>query len=348
MAKRKRLALGPLDVARSDANSANTYTDTHGPNLRLGLAGAAPIAQVAGHAAAHAALAEMSNSMDRARAEGRLVLQLSLKQIDTDHLMRDRIDLDEEDLAPLIASLKAHGQRTPIEVVELPEGRFGLISGWRRVQALTRLHSQTGQIEFSQVQALLRRPETAQEAYIAMVEENEIRLGLSYYERARIAARSVDAGVFETEKQALQKLFETASRARRSKIGSFLSIYRALDGYLQFPASIPERLGLALATTLTARPDEINALVKALAEYPAPSVTEEHRRIAAFISNKSQAALRQKGTVTTDLSPRREIVPGVFLQMSTVSGLPVMSLSGPMVDEALCADLENWLTKRLP
>ena len=50
-----------------------------------------------------------------------------------------------------------------------------------------------------------------------MVEENEIRVGLSYYERARIVAKAVAQGVFETEKQALQRLFHTASRPKRSK-----------------------------------------------------------------------------------------------------------------------------------
>jgi hypothetical protein len=40
------------------------------------------------------------------------------------------------------------------------------------------------------------------EAYLAMVEENEIRVGLSFYERARIVARAAEAGVFERHRGA--------------------------------------------------------------------------------------------------------------------------------------------------
>ena len=85
-----------------------------------------------------------------------------------------------------------------------------------------------------------------------MVEENEIRVGLSYYERARIAARAAELGVFPDTASALARLFASASRAKRSKIGSFLRLYTALDDRLRFPAAIPERLGLRLARALDA------------------------------------------------------------------------------------------------
>ena len=85
-----------------------------------------------------------------------------------------------------------------------------------------------------------------------MVEENEIRLGLSHYERARVAALATARGVFPSEKAALLALFATASRPKRSRIRAFLEIYHALDGALRFPAHLPERLGLALVERLRA------------------------------------------------------------------------------------------------
>ena len=85
-----------------------------------------------------------------------------------------------------------------------------------------------------------------------MVEENEIRLGLSHYERARVAARATERGVFPSEKAALLALFATASRAKRSRIRAFLDIYHALDGSLRFPAALPERLGLRLVEKVRA------------------------------------------------------------------------------------------------
>ena len=96
--------------------------------------------------------------------------------------------------------------------------------------ALKALHAETGEPRFATVQALVRRPETAADAYVAMVEENEIRVGLSQYERARVAARATERGVFPSEKAALLALFAAASRPKRSRIRAFLELYHALDG----------------------------------------------------------------------------------------------------------------------
>ncbi|MFU8836620.1 MAG: ParB/RepB/Spo0J family partition protein, partial [Roseovarius sp.] len=195
------------------------------------VAGAAPIARVAGEASLTAAFEEVSRELSTARNEGRLVQRLPLERIEATWLMRDRTHPgtgNDPDFAALLDSLRRNGQRTPIEVVDLGQGRFGLISGWRRLTALTRLRDETGEARFDTVLALLRQPASSEEAYVAMVEENEIRLGLSYYERARIAARAVEAGVFPSTRVALQSLFASASRAKRSKIGSFLTLYHAL------------------------------------------------------------------------------------------------------------------------
>ena len=122
----------------------------------------------------------------------------------------------------------------------------GLISGWRRLAALKALHAETGEARFATVQALVRRPETAADAYVAMVEENEIRVGLSQYERARVAAARDGARGVRRREGGAPALFATASRPKRSRIRAFLELYHALDGTLRFPAALPERLGLAL------------------------------------------------------------------------------------------------------
>lgn len=339
MAKRKRLTLSPLMPLELDSGSTEPAGLEIKAFLRPGLGAPAPIARVAADAAAQAALSEMSQAMERARNEGRLVLALGLDQIDADHLLRDRIGAQEEELDQLMASLRDHGQRAPIEVTNLGNGRYGLISGWRRLQALSRLFEQTADARFGQVLALLRHPQTAQDAYIAMVEENEIRLALSYYERARIAARSVDAGVFETERQALQRLFATASRARRSKIGSFLAIYRQLNAVLRFPAALPERQGLALAQALEVRAAEVAGLVEDLARNPAPDAGTELARLARFVTGKPDA-----GAPPVPKTLRQELRPGVFLDISGGFVKPVLTLSGPAVGPEFRSRLEHWLT----
>jgi ParB family chromosome partitioning protein len=122
--------------------------------------------------------------------------------------------------------------------VALQDGRYGLISGWRRLGALRESLSETKERPFESVRALIRNPADAAESCVAMVEENEVRVGLSYYERARIVARSVDRGVFRSDRVALAQLFTAVSRSKRSKIGQFVTLVRQLDQGLKHPADI--------------------------------------------------------------------------------------------------------------
>lgn len=211
---------------------------------------AAPIAEVAQEAAGAAALSEMEEALKGARRSGRMIVSLPLSQIQTDYLVRDRTVVDVEEMAALKASITARGQQTPIEVVDLGQGRFGLISGWRRMRALSELHAETGEGRFDSVLVLQRQPRDAAETYLAMVEENEIRVGLSYYERARIVAKAVGQGVYPDQKKALNGLFGSASRAKRSKIKTFVAIVDALDEVLRFPTHLGERAGLTLGRAL--------------------------------------------------------------------------------------------------
>lgn len=291
----------------------------------------APIAQVAGEASATAALEALTDDMARARAEGRMVIDLPLGDVLADHLDRDRLPrADDEDMEALRESLRAHGQRTPIEVTPLTDGRYGLISGWRRLTALAALLAETGEARFASVRALVRRPESAGDAYVAMVEENEIRLGLSHYERARIVALSADRNVFESERAALRALFGNVSRAKRSKIGSFLTVYRALDAQLRFPHALGERLGLRIAKEISEDRAAARALQKALEKANADTSEAEQRAL-------EQALTPPKAASQPDLAPdpAPETVPGITVGAKRKgTGLQV-TLTGPRVDAAL-------------
>ena len=338
MAKRKRLTPAQTGyLAPPPALETKSW-------LRPGLPeGTPPIAQVAGEASSAAALAEVAAALTAARDEGRLVQRLALAAIETDHLVRDRIGTDEDELALLMASLASHGQRSPIEVTQIGEARFGLISGWRRMTALARLRETTGEVRFGTVLALVRRPDSAAAAYVAMVEENEVRLGLSYYERARIVGKAVDLGVFETEKAALQQLFAAASRSRRSKIGSFLGVFRALDPVLRFPAAIPERLGLSLAKMIETQPGRTGTLRTALEFRPAPYAIDELARLTEAVEAAEappEASGKRASAPRPALDPGVEIRPGVVLR---ASGQTALTLSGSGVDAAFRARLEAWL-----
>jgi ParB family chromosome partitioning protein len=257
MAKRKRLQPpAPQDTGARAPETKGMFTDAPTglvpPSVRNRLAGKpAPIADMAGASAATAALEEVSTELATARLEGRLVAKLALGKIDAGHLMRDRVVVDTEDMDTLIASIRRRGQQTPIEVLETTAGYYGLISGWRRLAALHRLYEETGDAKFATVHALIRNPSSAQDAYVAMIEENEVRVGLSHFERAQIVVRTVQAGVYPGTRRALQTLFATASRAKRSKVKSFIPIVEALGDVLHYPAAISERMGLELSQKLS-------------------------------------------------------------------------------------------------
>ena len=350
MAKRKRLIL-PFDPA-TDPVIAGSGPVGDGPEgirapetkalYPMGVApplAPPPIARVSSDAAATAALRDLADEVTRAREDGRLVQAVPLSAIDEGWIKRDRIGVDEDELTALIESLRAHGQRSAIEVVVLGQSgsapaqkRYGLISGWRRLTALKRLFEETGEARFSTVLVIQRRPEGAGDAYVAMVEENEIRLGLSYYERARIAALAVRAGVFPSAKVALQRLYANVSRAKRSKIGSFLKIFEALDDALRFPAAIPERLGLAIAARIEADPAFARTLSDRLAAAKPDSATAEQSLV--------QRALKGQGAPTS--LPGEELRPNLRLR-ATAKGV---LLEGAGVDAQLIADLRGWLLSR--
>lgn len=303
-----------------------------------------PVAQVAGETAAMAALAAVSGELAGARAEGRMVLALPLGAVAGDFLIRDRIAFDPDEMAALKASLLARGQQTPVEVAEIGPGhdgamRYGLISGARRLRALQDLAAETGEARFGRVLALLRRPEGGAAPYVAMVEENEVRVGLSFYERARIVMRAVEAGVYPTQKAALQGLFATASLPKRSKVKSFIPVVAALDGVLRFPARIPERLGLALARALAGEPGLAARAATALAAAAPATAEAEARVLAALVRGPGGGEMRGIDPDGIDRDGA-----GSDLRVTARAGRIV--IEGPGADAALAHDLRSWIAAR--
>ena len=188
-----------------------------------------------------------------------------------------------------------------------------------------------------------RSPTARAEAYLAMVEENEIRAGISFYERARLAAEAARLGLYDSPKAAISALFGSASAPKRSKIGSFVRVHEGLGAHLRFPAAIPERVGLALAAALEERPGFAEDLARALAQ-AAPAEPSQERAVIDRVLQKSTSLKRGSETKPTKSPPPapREIAPG--LQLETGPGRLV--LSGDQVTEALCREIETWLAAR--
>lgn len=339
MAKRKRLT-PPVISPETDSIPDDLEVKSI-PRYPMGVVPPrrAPIAQVAGEAASQAALEEISAEMQAARSEGRLVQRIALDQIHADHLVRDRMVLDEDEMDSLLASLRARGQQTPIEVVQRSDGSYGLISGWRRLRAFKALHAETGDDSFASIQALIKPLEDASEAYVAMVEENEVRANLSFYERARLAAEAAKLGIYRTPQDAVQALFSAAPSAKRSKIIRFLKVHEALDGRAQFPAAIPEKLGLGLAKALDDHPGFIRQLREALRKSSCKDAGEERRFLEHALAHAGKAA---------PAGPKRkrpapvEVAPGI--KLAADKGRVV--ITGKGVTDDLQAALTAWLAGR--
>ena len=343
MAKRKRLTPA---IITADAPALETKSGI--PRYPLGVAPKtrAPIADVAQDASASAALTEIAQTLTDARAEGRLIQRLPLDMISDDYLVRDRLAVDDAEMTTLCDSLRERGQQTAIEVTAIENGRYGLISGWRRMQALRHL-------ETTDVLAIIRTPQDSAEAYLAMVEENEIRVGLSYYERARIVARAVDQGIYRTDRVGLVTLFHAASRPKRSKIGAFVRIVRALDDHLRFPTALTERTGLALSQALEGDATCADQIIAALTE-AAPQTPESE---AGVIAKALHPAAKPKtpasaesivisGAISntdSDTEASRDFGTGLRYKR-TAKGEIV--LSGPRLDDAdFRQNLQDFLTK---
>lgn len=221
---------------------------------------AAPIAQVAAEAASDrdarptadranaARTATEAASWREAQAEGRVIETLPLDRIQVNHLTRDRVESDAEAMDELVTSIRANGQRLPIEVVDLGEGRYGLVSGWRRVRALALIGAEEGTAPVAR--AIVRPAVEAGDAYAAMVEENEIRAQLTPYERGRIAAVAAHLGAFPSMEAAVDAIFAAASKAKRSKIRSFATVHFELGDLLSHGRELSEAGGLRLAAAL--------------------------------------------------------------------------------------------------
>lgn len=343
MAKRKRLTpLGPGTLVPDQ-----TKLEPKRPSSAM--PGRVPIAQVAGDASITAAFESVRDELQTAQRERRMVLSLPLEAVKADYLIRDRLNCDDDDMEALKQSIRQRGQQTPIEVTDLGQGHYGLISGWRRHRAIATLQEESGDLErYGKIQALLRLPVDRPAAYISMLEENEVRANLSFYERARIAHLAVESGVFESDKKALQSLFSTASFPKRSKIKSFMPLVRALDDSLRFPAQISERLGLALSRAVTDDPALAEALSRTLKSQDPRTPEAERALLEEFQNGKKAIKADRKAPKPTHGAQSSGVSDPGFrdgsISVSYKKGRIV--LEGSSVDAGLKSDLEAWLNDR--
>jgi ParB family chromosome partitioning protein len=293
-----------------------------------------PIADVVADAARHASPLPQADreaaARDKADAErlraaegkGLVAVELPLEEITADALNRDRIVLDEDEMQELMASISASGLRLPIEVFEPlnPEdaGRYALVSGYRRLTAVRRLNAISGGERFQTIPAFIREPGSIANALVSMIEENEIRSGLSQYERGRAAASAVHDGIFQNVDDAVAVLFQHASRAKRSKIRSFALIHEELGDMLAYATGLNERQCLRLAAALRTGTAEV--MRAALEAAGARSAAEEWDALLQFVEQAEGAPQdparggRPKTSQKVEKSRRTRLANGISIE----------------------------------
>ena len=228
----------------------------------------APIAQVAAETAPLATPAGPGARLDRldaerlkeAEAKGLLITEIPIDKINTENMIRDRSVIGRAELDELKLSIDVNGLRLPIEVVAEEGGTYALLSGYRRLVAHQELAAryepdsekpeEGGNTDFQTIKAIIRTEQDTAAAFVAMVEENEIRENLSHYERGRIAVLAARENAFKSTDDAIKALFFSASKAKRSKIKSFAEIFEAFGDLLSFAEDITERRGLRIVAAL--------------------------------------------------------------------------------------------------
>ena len=343
MARRRLETPSREHIASLEASLSGGLAGPSAGRTASGMVIAPPIAQIAGDTlrAQDSRDARDAQFWREAGAEGRIVTLLPLEQIDDGHMMRDRMVVLAEDLDELRQSVQAHGLRLPIEVLPLEDGRYGLISGWRRLAVFRTLQEQEGD-RWARIPTLIRAQAEAGALYTAMVEENEMRAPITPYERGRIAVMSAVLGAFPDTDTAVSTIFATASKAKRSKIRSFAQVHEELGEMLRFGPDLPERGGLRLAQALRQGwgPKLRHALIRSLggaAEEWAllePILAEAEAQAAGQSNSGPARGGRPKRTAPLS-APRMALAGGLSMERVAHDDGYSIRLRGPQIEPEL-------------
>ena len=166
--------------------------------------------------------ARLAKNCNRPVPRGGWCSRCRLAAIEVDHLLRDRIHHDDEDMAALRESLRARGQQTPIDLVDLGQWPLRADLWLAAVDGAWRSVRRNRRGAFFPLFRVCYAGRTGRRMPI-LPWSRKMKSGwrLAIMNAARIAAKAAEAGVYPDVQTALRHLFSSASRAKRSKIGTF-------------------------------------------------------------------------------------------------------------------------------
>jgi ParB family transcriptional regulator, chromosome partitioning protein len=308
-----------------------------------------PIAEQANLYAEH--VATRARLYDEARATGRLLLELDPKKIRATEY-RNRLDrsliTEDPKFKELVESLEAHGQEIPIRVrpvKDAPPFEFEIISGHRRHAASLLLDAKS-EAGFPILAIVDADASETRDLVLKMYRENEERYDLSAFEKGRMFARWLSAGLYGSQRElaAAIGLGEAAAAKYLAVAELPPEILAAFGDERSIPMSWGPTLSQAVKTNRTAviRSAERLAQRKPLAT---PEVVL--RTLTAAAAGKHAAG---RGT-----SREESVRIGGRIPLKVGSGRNRIVLKLQHVDEATQKQLreelkdwaEAWLRKRL-
>ncbi len=256
-------------------------------------------------------------------------------QINAEALPRDRSVLDPAALTELQRSISTSGLRLPIELFPT-EGGYGLISGYRRLAAFRALEAARGDGRFAAIPAVLHPAEALATAFARVIEENDIRAGLSAWERGRTLIVARDLAGLTGFDAALDALYPHANRRKRLRIRMLAEVVEAFDGQIDAPERWSENRLLRLGQLLRYGWDELiaTALEGAVpgSEWQAilPIIAEAESLSPS--ARKKPNRPRRLVRLPRDLTPRRERTAKGYL-LHITGRQATDALVGEVIDE---------------
>lgn len=182
------------------------------------------------------------------------LIRIPLDDIDDSLLPRDRSRLDPDELHELTHSIFLSGLRCPIEVWRRPEPEgarpYGLISGLRRLSAFRALQGWPHPERHATIPAFVVPAPDLPAAMAAMVTENEVRSAITPWEKGSLIMQAVIGGIFPNADAAVDALYPTASRQKRSRLRMHALVVDHLDRLFTTPERLSQSQMDRLATAL--------------------------------------------------------------------------------------------------
>lgn len=241
------------------------------------------------------------------KKDGAIVARVALTDIRTAKLIRDRASTRDPELSELKASIVAVGLSNPIHVEDTGNG-YELIQGFRRLSAYQELFQETRDPAYAQIPATLQASGAQLDhLYRRMVDENLVRRDISFAEMAQLALSYSKKTGTSSARDAVDVLFASAGRQKRSYIRHFAHLLQVLGKDLKHPEAIPRALGLKLVKAMESDGRLAQQIAAVLRAHPKRDAAEELGVLSASLSAPARPAkpVATKSSARTTLKLNR-------------------------------------------